>query len=571
MTQSFKFIDQTTTVQNAKRRKSTPGTSQFKCFVNDVSKHDANRKRCSKTNAHANTSASTSASSDYSVNYSPVNMAVAFQNEMSDLIRSPISYGIQGLEEDPTDPNFDFFANVNDATLQEFEEQERKNHEKIKNESRKSDSQQLSIKLISEIDQEDDFKVVMHYAIVMTRFQTLKSPEWNVYAYMGTELATKYKPLRHAMLAWSALHLALQENTSTDLAYKYYDESLTTVMRLDVAKSQIPVVYFLTTGFFLLQFDITSGTKHAKAILKHIWSQLRVGQFFGDNGGVEEMKLSPFEYNILSDLLHLDIRSAVFTGNVSFPDYIDTRRKQSNPNIDYLVSSKVYDDKASNIIQKTEGVSSSIYDGYNYPSYFNEEDSLVDHILVMVMKNMMMLGRLIRLRNWLDQCGNSTEFDSNTLKGEIDQLVMANKKLYNVHGGGKMVRFMIYICNALAFSSIILFDRVCYPSIRTTDACQKAASEVLRIAVEIDKMRVARGPGTQLWPFPLLLAGLETTDVVYQEWVMDELKSYNSEKWGLHIGKAVTLYAECIHRQSLQDTRIDVAEVMEATTGNFIL
>ncbi|KAG7877118.1 hypothetical protein KL937_005049 [Ogataea polymorpha] len=499
------------------------------------------------------------------------NIPMIFNQELVGLFFSPEGYGLENLQ-DPPNSVPDFVESIHSSEP----ESHTHDNQSISEEAKHSQGSQISCRqsqLVAPYDSQNEIALIMFYTQTICQFYTMKSPDWNLYAYMGSRLAFQYVPLKYAIFSLSALHMSIRDSLPIDFAKRYYDEALAAVMQENFNGGKVSVELLLTTCFFLLLFDITRGTKHAKQILRKVWFKLQIGRFFEPKDGSASHDLSPYSYQILCYLLQMDIRSALFSGNISFPDYISLSKEKKNSNIEYLKRSKAYDNQASDIARLTQGVSGNIY-GDSYPNDFSEDDSLIDFIVVINMRNIMTLGRIVRLRNWLNQCGNSTEFDSSSFKKEIDELVLENRKLVNLKSNrdlGPNVRFSILICYALGYCAVILYDRVCRPSIRTNDRCQSAATEIMKITIELASLRNSPYPKTQLWPFPLLIAGVETTDPIYQRWVLDRFTEYEKQGWGVHMTKAIALLKECFHRQASSGTRVDVGEIMETTTGTFVL
>ncbi|QPG77408.1 hypothetical protein FOA43_004822 [Brettanomyces nanus] len=493
-----------------------------------------------------------------------------FEKELSELIQPAASYGFRDLNEtmdEPTKMNPEIYV-----TDTEVNEPERPRN--VDSESFVPPLTDSQIASLGSPHHQNEFRLINHYCRIMCNFYSVKDPEWNFYTYICDRLACCYVPLKYSLLAWSALHLSIVESTPQKLANNYYNSSLQAVMGHDFVKSDVPIEMLLITAYFLVHYDIMAGTKHCYQILRHVWSSLRIGRFFNNRPG-HCPTLSSFGYQIVVWLLYIDIRSSLFSGNISFPDYILNGdcppKSKRNPNIEYLSTSTVYEKRAvSNIFSRSTRYLSGAY-GPCYPTEYFKDDELQSKILVLMMRDMMMFGRLIRLRNWLNQCGNSTEFDSNSLQKEIKELYWDNHKMLQWSGHSRMSSFHVLIENALIHAIIIYFDRICHPDIRSNEKCQDSASEILKISVQLKNLRCRDTPGSTQWPFPLFIAGVETTDVIYQNWILEELKNCEGEGWGLHLGKMRKLFTECIDRQAKTKRRVDIGEVMELTTGVFVL
>lgn len=436
---------------------------------------------------------------------------------------------------------------------------------------------------------QNEFRLVCHYCRVMCKFYSVKEPQWNFYSIVSNVFAYRYLPLKESILAWSSLHLSIVEKAPLTLARNYFQSAISSVINENFLKSSIPIELLLASAFFLCHFDIMSGETNTIWILRHVWSTGRIGLIFEPKEKTDEEHnrmgrrlpiLSAFAYQIITWLVYLDIRSALFIGNISFPDYIalenkmrevSTENYERSSDLEYLTIADKYESKAVyNIFANSRQVLSSMY-GPSYPKDFQSTDDLQDQILVLMVKNMLMFGTLIRLRCWFELCGNSTEFDPHSVQQRIDALYIETQKLSSIEANDSVSRFHILIIKALVHASIIYFDRICNPNIRTNEKCQLAAYEILKVALQLREMRSLKTPGSTQWPFPLFIAGVETDDVVHQNWILEELENCEDEGWGLHIGKTRILLRECIRRQGKLNQRVDVGVVMEELTGYFIL
>lgn len=74
---------------------------------------------------------------------------------------------------------------------------------------------------------------------------------------------------------------------------------------------------------------------------------------------------------------------------------------------------------------------------------------------------------------------------------------------------------------------------------------------------------------SSVWSIPLFLAGLSTDDVIYRAWIEKRLTA--AEAWGQSFGKMRLLLQDIWRREREEGHRVDVKEVMEASTGCFVL
>ncbi|KAG7710410.1 hypothetical protein KL930_004720 [Ogataea haglerorum] len=311
----IKFIDQTTETARLveKGRPKLPGTSIIN-FDRGDNRPETHRNQIMESDI--------------------ANIPMMFNQEMAGLFFSPEGYGLQDLQ-DPPNPVSDFVESIHSSEPESTSHDMHSASEDAQLHHISNISSQQS-QLVAPYDSQNEIGLIMFYTQTICRFYTMKSPNWNLYAYMGSRLACQYVPLKYSILALTALHMSIRDSSPMDLAKRYYDEALAAVMQENFKGGNVSVELELTTCFFLLLFDITRGTKHARQILRRVWFKLQIGRFFEQNDSPSSQNLSPYSYQILCYLLQMDIRSALFSGNISFPDYITLSKEKKDPNMEYL-------------------------------------------------------------------------------------------------------------------------------------------------------------------------------------------------------------------------------------------
>lgn len=114
---------------------------------------------------------------------------------------------------------------------------------------------------------------------------------------------------------------------------------------------------------------------------------------------------------------------------------------------------------------------------------------------------------------------------------------------------------------ALHLSATILLNRILKPNIRTDPESQDAAREIIHISYRLRKAKYLESPRSLLWPLPLFIAGIESTDEIYQDWILSYLTEL--EHWGGYVKKSKALLEEICKRQQLEDKRVRVKEAMD--------
>ncbi len=115
--------------------------------------------------------------------------------------------------------------------------------------------------------------------------------------------------------------------------------------------------------------------------------------------------------------------------------------------------------------------------------------------------------------------------------------------------------------SSLYYSAIILLNRVLEPNIRTDGESQSAAQCICKIAHQLRRTGFLRTPRSLVWPLPIFIAGIETTDVIYQDWILEYIREM--EDWGPNMKSMGFLLQKIITRQERENRRVKVRDVME--------
>lgn len=113
---------------------------------------------------------------------------------------------------------------------------------------------------------------------------------------------------------------------------------------------------------------------------------------------------------------------------------------------------------------------------------------------------------------------------------------------------------------ALHLSVTVLLNRILKPSIRTDQESQEAADEIIRIAHRLRKAKYLDTPRSLIWPLPLFVAGIETTDEIYQDWILSYLEELYH--WGSHVKKSRDLLQAICKRQRREEKRVKVTDAI---------
>ena len=99
--------------------------------------------------------------------------------------------------------------------------------------------------------------------------------------------------------------------------------------------------------------------------------------------------------------------------------------------------------------------------------------------------------------------------------------------------------------------------------------CRRAVKVILQVALRMRRGFKKYVPRSILWPLPLFMAGIETSDPVYRDWISSALKKDEPCVSNMH--KTITLLESVQSRQDKLGHRVDIGEIMNETTKFFVI
>jgi hypothetical protein len=123
--------------------------------------------------------------------------------------------------------------------------------------------------------------------------------------------------------------------------------------------------------------------------------------------------------------------------------------------------------------------------------------------------------------------------------------------------------------SALHLSATILLNRILEPNVRTDEESQSAAQGICKIARQLRRTGFLRTPRSLIWPLPIFIAGIETTDVIYQDWILEYMAEM--EDWGLNVKTMRSLLRNILMRQERENRRVKVRDIIDDFNLGMIL
>ncbi|KAI1482301.1 hypothetical protein F4774DRAFT_370830 [Daldinia eschscholtzii] len=400
----------------------------------------------------------------------------------------------------------------------------------------------------------DDHILIQHYLSVMTGFCKIRSTgEENIYSHIFSNMALLYAPLFNTIMAWTALHLG-QTRPDPDLVRKAEERYSLAISMLH--QDQTVAIHFersIVTIWFALQFELLAA-RDINGFCQHL-------DFIADlvdahrrhlKAGGEATRLGYVGSRMLVWLGAYDARGAWIGGTGRLLENLESFYSEYN----------FIDAAFPNLPASTEDLKPSL-------RLSLELDFLDSRIVQLhrrtgpapvIMWSHVQSG-LLTLRERFDRDPSVTPIisyinqPSRALAGQI------TTKCFNC-----------LLLLAAYYGVVINYHRKVPAAVSASlrnelTPADLAATYIVRLASLVARLR---SPSPQnIWPRLLFLAGIETTDVVYQDWVVKTLTE--AEVWGANFRRTRLLLEQVIKVQSAKGVRVDYLDVMKQHSGLFIV
>ncbi|KAL7907470.1 hypothetical protein GGI35DRAFT_89395 [Trichoderma velutinum] len=472
--------------------------------------------------------------------------------------------------------------------------------------------------------------------------------------YIQSDHCSLDSPFRFAVLAWAAKHLATTSSSHDESWRIYYAQATEGLARSSCCgdsndtflepSSAMPTGQYVISSkaeitissvLFLCRCDVLNGD--ATSILsrldnlkKHLACHL------------DDTSLSAMACKFLLWLCYIDVRLRIFSSPL-----LSNKGGENNAMttlLDALIRHPTY----KCILSHSHSYLSEIF-GQTYPHDELVQDEKKVPVSVRTHETFCLISNMLQYRSWkyvLEQRSNllehrelaeaketainldirrmDTEFDlaiatnpaANALRHLVTSLEknvvnrsasngttddsLSQRSLQHANTSRDIDRASLQwlSCYAAFLSAKVLWSRFLYPDIRSDSTAMMATSGILKIALQLRqihrKSRLAslmKVPRSMLWPLPIFIAGIETTDEVYADWIaefMDEMASAmngttrgRSHATGDYIDTSIgnkaegltdhrlilTLMMRVREKQDLLGRRVDVQGVMGETDG----
>jgi hypothetical protein len=418
-------------------------------------------------------------------------------------------------------------------------------------------------------DKDTDRFFINHYDACIRSGMSLKDgTDWNYHAFIRDYIkkCDPESPFRLAVLAWSARHYS--EYTTSNTSWKFYYTKASSAVQdlmekgacspqttLCPAPVSTSTEVIICSALFLCRCEVISSdynTLHRRLRKLRDWISTHA----------DEMYLSAFASKVLMLLSYLHVRNSIFSRAL----------KHSSTMLDVVIRLP----NSVSIFTQSMSYLAEIF-GEAYPKEELAQDKELEPVLSMIYEIFCLISSMLQYRSWTLKSSlnekNDKELSSakeaainaniRRLSAEFSLAIAtqpsasvlraatasseASSSAVNIQPENVQINrvgFHWLSCYAGFLTSKILWSRILYPEIRTDASSTSAVKTILSIAMRMKKTGSRKILRSTLWPLPLFVAGIETTDDVYADWItnyLDEKPSSWTKKestTGKEAGKA---------------------------------
>ena len=406
----------------------------------------------------------------------------------------------------------------------------------------------------------DDHGLIQHYLNVMSQYTKLRgSSDENLYTQIFSNMALFYAPLYHAIMAWTAMHLG-QSKRQSHLVDEAEQRNSRAVLLLhqdhDMAHH---LELALVTIWFALQFELLAA-RGIDSFCQHL-------EFAADlidthrhqaraNGRLPT--LSPISSRVLLWLGTYDARVSWIGGTGRFLQSLEMFRS------DYDFLDAAFPDEPQ--------VKAASNSDLKVCLRSNLEVDMLDKRIALLHRRAKTAPAAIwsQVQSDLWSVQHRLETASPTAAA-LDAITKKGSRA--IEGKITTKLFNNLLSLSACYSLAIEFHRLIPASVVGNLERSKlisgaaAADRIVRISAWVNRLRPPSPQNT--WPRILFLAGIETTDLVHQDWVLRMFSE--SERWGDNFTKTRALLDYIIKEQGREGDRVDYLDAMKRFTGLFII
>ncbi|KAI0388058.1 hypothetical protein F5Y04DRAFT_241586 [Hypomontagnella monticulosa] len=400
----------------------------------------------------------------------------------------------------------------------------------------------------------DDHRLIQHYFNVMTSYAKIRSSgDDNIYSHIFSNMALFYAPLYSALMAWTALHLG-QTNSEPGLIQRA-EELYNQAVSLTYQDQNVAIHFELSivTIWFALQYELLAarGINHFCQHLEFVADLVYAHRRHQKAGG-EATPLGHIGSRMLVWLGAYDARASCIGGSGRLLQNLES----------FCAEYDFIDAAFPNLPGNTEDLKPCLR--------LSLELDYMESRIVQLHRRSVTVPSL----SWSNvQSGLITIRDRLESDPSVAPIInFITNPTRTLTGRITTRRFNCLLLLATFYGVVISFHRMLPTSMATNMPgklvpAEEAAAYIIRLASWVGRFRP---PSPQnIWPRILFMAGIETTDIAYQDWAIKNLAE--AEVWGANFRKTRLLLERIIKIQSSEGVRVDYLDVMKQDTGLFII
>ncbi|KAK4453611.1 hypothetical protein QBC34DRAFT_189100 [Podospora aff. communis PSN243] len=439
----------------------------------------------------------------------------------------------------------------------------------------------------------------LHGSTTQDDFINEQDAHWSFNRFVAefVQKCSPLSPIRLAVLAWTAKHTSTESALVDPAVAAWYSQSSEQVEKLfNIPDPTLEIETFvpvtnvaeviISTVFFLNRYDMLGGD------LKAASSRLeRMTRWLANTGS---LSLSAFASKLLLWACYLQVRISIFSSDyLGFPGLLDVLTGRPDCHLILERSHNFYLDMfggeypQDRLAEDVERIPAALH-------LHNTFRLLTSILRYRALRHTQSLTAGDDLAAWEELAVVKRRVDDEMQRvgADFDLAVAINPSAYILKQGpipgmssssyssdlnsrarapptppqGKLSRVSLHWLTAYAafMTTKILWSRLIRLDVRTDETSTAAVESILQIALilrrsEGEKLHARELP-SMLWPLPLFVAGIETVDEVWADWVRLFIKGVEGDGKGK--GKIVELIGEIRRRQEEVGGRVVVTDVL---------
>lgn len=408
----------------------------------------------------------------------------------------------------------------------------------------------------------EDTEPLRHFLTTMVQFMRMRPNQLdNIYHYIYTNLSLFHMPLYESILAWAALHLAQVNGSATTEAELRYERASALLFQDEDAAEHIELT--LVTVWFLLQYELflANGVERFISLLGYAADVVEV-VFQGCSAEAIRAKFRPVTTRVLIWLCGYDGRAALFGNTCRL-----LRCLKLHPVIYDIIDAHGTNIAASCYEDELPATSPNVF--YRLMLRLNVARSSPSLLYRLDGAQARCMAAWTRLSSDLEALRREIELNDSPAARYAVHVALGD----TIHSGAvSTLEYNHMTLLARYYECMILYFRhrptwMTDLEERFSPRIEECAGRIVRLARQVFMSR-PNSPES-IWPSTLFLAGIETTDPIYRDWIFGAFRL--AESWRPNLKKTRLLLERANKIQKEFPMSYKVASLMCVTGDSFII